>query len=285
MAVLLWRGCDKNSQITGLAKDKQFLEYSFTTTGQSNAALLGNYQLEVQRLNGQNQEESNKILQLTQERDKAQLEAQSSKNDLACWMMLAYSQSTNTPLTVRMDALLAEVATVASHTNTDSEVVNLELVVNDSPIPLATKKAVISLQQSRTIQYRVLNKGSLPAKGIAIDLFIPLDLTNLTFAGWQPQALKVNAITMQEVKGLNHLRVRAEDLIANGSSFITPPISISTNVASPMLSLQEMEAIGWSLNNQFTNALPNSRFPFLPTEVLVYSEQSSTRQFLIFFYY
>ncbi len=285
VVILLWRGCDKDSQISGLAKYNQFLQMSFTTTGQSNAALLGSYLLDVHRLNGLNQEESNKILQLTQERDKAQLEAKTDRDSLAAWMILANSQNTNTPLTVRMDLISQQLTTLASHTNIDSEVVNLDLFVNESPVLPAPRRTQVFLGQSRTIQCRVGNTGTLPAKDMTLDVYIPLDLTNLIFTGWQPNALSRDSITHREIIGLNHLRVKAADLIGNGISFTTPPISISTNVASPRFSRREVEALGYRFTNEWTNMPPDSCFPFLPVRVFVYSEQSSTREFLIFFLY
>jgi len=244
ITVLFSKGCDKNSQIKELKKDKEFLQNSFMTTGQSNAALVGNYQLEVQKLNEKNHEKDNSILQLIQERDKAQIESQNDKNALASWIVLAKSSNTNTPLTERLDFLAGWVeANTRSLTNALSGL-NLErpefdLYVNDI---LITNGAIISLKESRKIQLRVVNTTQTTAEQLSIDFLAPfaLDKTNVIVGNeWQIQppvtAIKNGLWTTNTVG--NNWRWIADKSVAGMAGFYPQTFEISTNFPSQKYSV------------------------------------------------
>jgi hypothetical protein len=106
ISLLFSKGCDKSSQISGLKddknaliKDKEFLQQSFTATGQSNANFQSSYQLEVQKLNEKSQEQAAIITQLIQARDKAQIEQQNAENALASWIYISTNYTSPALLT------------------------------------------------------------------------------------------------------------------------------------------------------------------------------------------
>jgi hypothetical protein len=236
IVALFSRGCDKSTQIQNLTNDKQFLQSSFTTTGQSNASLIGNYQLEVQRLNETTREKDNRIFQISQERDKAQVEALEAQHSLAQWMLLANSSTTNTPLVNSLktlsDALTSSSRAMDLYNQLASNSPNFHVSVNGTEI--TNNFMSIVLGTNRQIYIRPITKGHMTAVHPVISFLVPdsLDASNIV-AGkdWVLKPLKAR----NEGQMFNTWEIRADESMPYNTEFHASALTLSTNVQYPFI--------------------------------------------------
>jgi hypothetical protein len=94
---------------------------------------------------------------------------------------------------------------------------------------------IMAIPEPRELRLRVENLGKVTAEHLTISVLCQLSKTNVNGSGWEAQVTgKFQAtISGQEIhlNDLSHWVVVAEKSVASNSSFIAPPLIISTNVS------------------------------------------------------
>ena len=194
-------------------------------------ALIKNTISGLEKQIGENKQDSEqKIVQLRHERDEA-------KSALASWMLLGQSQMTNTPLTQRLDILLAQFEEISgSITNNERP----EFVVNING-KVITNQETVALDPSRKLRIVAINNGAITAERIVLEFVISrFSITNIVHDGWEEQGPLVTDLgdgRVWEDNDSAHLRVLSlAPLAGSGNGFIAPPLIISTNLPGGSLS-------------------------------------------------
>lgn len=159
-----------------------------------------------------------------------------------------------------------------------------ELYVNDISSPIHDH-AVIKLAENRTVRIRVQNSGQIATDNLSVSVYVPLESSNLAFAGWTRQAPPINPKTSQEVTGLLHLWSVAAGVIPENGWFRTPLISISKDLPGPKFTRRTLEELGFEFSGSASSCPEDFVFHVLPVIVSVNSSQSIDHRYNLFFTY
>jgi hypothetical protein len=237
-ALSLSGGRAKNARIAKLEEEQTQMNghltrlvQSFVATSQSNAALVANYQDQIQTLSTKFEETKSAMSELVRERDKAQLESQNDKNAIAAWIMLAKSANTNTPLTERLDSLTGSLTNLLSGLSAQNSALSIKIddvaQTNVDHTPGAVVPASrFMLQKSNEFSISAENRSAIAAQHISISFFAVIDPTNLMASGWQQQVPSGPR---------SHWYIVAEHSIGQFEAFQAPPMKVSTNFQEPFL--------------------------------------------------
>ena len=215
-------GCQKQTRISELESDNKTLLTSFTTTGQSNVALIANYQLQVQT-------QGNRILELIQERDTATSRQKQAELSESAWKLLVKSGDTNTPLTKRLDMVVGGLSNLVSY-----GLVEREFVVNINGLDV-TNTSAVSISSERRVQLLVRTENGIAAGRLTIQCYShQIEPTNIVAHGWIFGSILhkdgPNLRTFDEQSGW-----LIESEYANAPNLRPPPFTISTNYTRPYL--------------------------------------------------
>lgn len=159
-----------------------------------------------------------------------------------------------------------------------------DLYINGIAIPVRDHE-VIKLPPNRMIGIRVQNVGQTPTDNLSISVYVPLELSNLTFTGWTQQAPPINPKTKQEVNGLLHLWSVAAGVVPAHGWFRSPLLTISKDLPPPVYTKHALKELGFEFSGSATKAHDDFAFRVLPVIVSVNSSQSTEHRLNLFFAY
>ena len=159
-----------------------------------------------------------------------------------------------------------------------------EVFVNEITAPIHDH-AIIKLSENRTVRIRVQNVGQFATDNLSVSVYIPLESSNLIFAGWTRQAPPINPKTKQEIPDLLHLWSVAAGVVPENGWFRTPLLSISKELPSPKLTRRALEELGFEFSGSATKCPEDFIFHVLPVIVSVNSSQSTDHRFNLFLLY
>ncbi|NHZ87411.1 MAG: hypothetical protein GWP19_16340 [Planctomycetia bacterium] len=159
-----------------------------------------------------------------------------------------------------------------------------EVFVNEITAPIHDH-AIIKLSENRTVRIRVQNVGQFATDNLNVSVYIPLESSNLIFAGWTRQAPPINPKTKQEIPDLLHLWSVAAGVVPENGWFRTPLLSISKELPSPKLTRRALEELGFEFSGSAMKCPEDFIFHVLPVIVSVNSSQSTDHRFNLFLLY
>lgn len=159
-----------------------------------------------------------------------------------------------------------------------------ELYVNNISSPIHDH-AVIKLAENRTVRIRVQNIGQIAADSLSVSVYVPLEASNVAFAGWTKQAPPINPKTSQEVTRLLHLWSVAAGVVPENGWYRSPMISISKDLPGPKFTRRSLEELGFEFSGSASSCPEDFVFHVLPVIVSVNSSKSIDHRYNLFFTY
>jgi hypothetical protein len=168
------------------------------------------------------------------------------------------------------------------HATLETVAPKLEVRVNNY-INRITNGSVFAVRKGEGLSFSVFNLGVGPADNAAVDLYAPLDPSEVKYYGWELQAPMIEKSTMRYMTNRTHWRIKdaSGGLPAGGEvAWMTNPLFISTNVPKRLFDKATLEGM------DFTFPGTNYAFGFvtslLPLELVVTSDANGFAKWVFF---